>query len=99
MEETRQTKTQTAKGHKLALNNRSAGTVSGVKDVISFDLKEILLDTDAGMLTINGENLHISRLTLEKGEVDVEGQVDSLTYSDSGKYARQGESILARLFK
>ena len=37
---------QYAKAHKLLLNNRRAGTVSGVTDVISFDIAEILLETE-----------------------------------------------------
>ncbi len=53
---------------------RRTGTVTGVVDVLSFDLTEILLETDQGMLMIRGSDLHVNRLTLEKGEVDVEGQ-------------------------
>lgn len=101
MEETRQAgKAPAVKGnHKLVVNNRATGMITGVKDVISFDLKEILLETDQGMLTIEGENLHISRLTLEKGEVDVEGQMSRFTYSEASHHARQGESLLTRLFR
>ena len=42
---------QYAKSHRLLLNNRRTGTVSGVTDVISFDIAEILLETEQGMLT------------------------------------------------
>lgn len=52
-----------------------------------------------GLLTIKGKNLHVSRLTLEKGEVDIEGNVDSLTYSSNASYRKSGESLLSRLFK
>ena len=72
---------QYAKAHKLLLNNRRTGTVSGVTDVISFDIAEILLETEQGMLTIKGADLHVNRLTLEKGEVDIEGRIDSMSYS------------------
>ena len=73
---------QYAKAHKLLLNNRRTGTVSGVTDVISFDIAEILLETEQGMLTIKGADLHVNRLTLEKGEVDIEGRIDSMAYSE-----------------
>jgi sporulation protein YabP len=73
--------------------------VSGVCDVLSFDLSEILLETDQGMLMIKGSDLHVNRLTLEKGEVDIEGKIDSLTYSDVNGYGGKGESLLGRLFK
>ena len=67
--------------HKLMLTNRKTCTINGVADVLSFDLNEVLLETDQGMLMIKGSDLHVSRLTLEKGEVDIDGKVDSLTYS------------------
>ena len=51
---------QYAKAHKLLLNNRRTGTVSGVTDVISFDIAEILLETEQGMLTIKGTDLHVN---------------------------------------
>ena len=85
--------------HRLHLADRKHLTVTGVQDVLSFDVSEVQLETTLGMLTIRGSELHVQRLTLEKGEVDVTGKVDSLTYSDVGTYRKQGESLLARLFR
>lgn len=85
--------------HKLMLNNRKTCTISGVSDVLSFDLGEVLLETDQGMLMIKGSDLHVNRLTLEKGEVDIDGKIDSLTYSESAGYMAKGESFLSKLFK
>ena len=85
--------------HKLLLNNRRTGTVSGVTDVISFDIAEILLETEQGMLTIKGADLHVNRLTLEKGEVDIEGRIDSMAYSEVTDFHKAGASLLGRLFK
>ena len=85
--------------HRLALTNRESMTVTGVKEVMSFDVSEILLETGMGMLTIHGSDLHVNRLTLEKGEVDVTGKIDSLTYADVGTYRRQGETLLQHLFR
>lgn len=87
------------KTHKLQINNRKSGTISGVNDVISFDIAEVLLETDIGMLLIKGSDLHVSRLSIEKGEVDIDGKIDSLTYSEINSYAKQGESFFGRLFK
>lgn len=86
-------------GHKLLFNNRKSGTISGVSDVLSFDVGEILLETQMGMLLIKGNDLHVNRLTLDKGEVDIEGRIDSLTYSENGGYGKQSGSFLGRLFK
>lgn len=49
------------------------GRITGIADVVSFDENTIVLDTDMGLLTLKGKELHVSRLTLEKGEVDVDG--------------------------
>ena len=54
--------------HKLILDNRKEASVTGVKDVISFDEKEILLQTADGKLQIRGSGLHVKGLNLEKGE-------------------------------
>ena len=60
--------------HQIMLYNREKGNLTGILDVISFDENTIVLDTDMGLLTIKGKDLHVSRLTLEKGEIDIEGQ-------------------------
>lgn len=85
--------------HKIIISNRKSGVLNGVIDVLSFDVGEILLETELGMLMIKGNDLHVNRLTLEKGEIDIEGRIDSFTYSDVKTTAKQGESLLGRLFK
>jgi sporulation protein YabP len=87
----------TAKSHKVLLVNRGNGAFSGVVDVLSFDVAEILLETELGMLLIKGQDLHVNRLSLEKG--DIEGRIDSLTYSDVKTAGKQAESLLGRLFR
>lgn len=90
---------QYSKAHKLILSNRRTGTITGVSDVISFDITEVLLETEQGMLMIKGADLHMNRLTLEKGEVDIEGRIDSLAYSEVTSFQKQSESLIGRLFK
>ena len=92
-------RTGTGGGHKLMISNRKSGVLNGVIDVLSFDVGEVLLETELGMLMIKGNDLHVNRLTLEKGEIDIEGKIDSLTYSDVKPSANQNESLLGRLFK
>ena len=85
--------------HKIVLNNRDKGNLTGILDVISFDENTIVLDTDMGLLTIKGKDLHVSRLTLDKGEIDIEGKTDSFVYSSNESYGKAGQSFLSRLFK
>ena len=84
--------------HRISLNNRQTCEINGVSDVLSFDVGEILLETDQGMLMIKGNDLHVSRLTLEKGEVDVDGRIDSLTYSENISAGNRAGSLISRLF-
>lgn len=88
-----------ARPHKITLTNRKSCQINGVKDVISFDIHEIVLETEQGMLTIKGEDLHVNRLTLERGEVDVDGRVDNLTYSEQTTIHNKSESLLTKLFR
>ena len=86
------------RNHACRLENRNAASLTGVREVVSFDENQVVMDTDMGLLTIKGKDLHVSRLTVEKGEMEVEGQIDSLTYSSNEAYRKAGQSILARLF-
>lgn len=90
---------QVPKAHKLVINNRKTSTMTGVLDVLAFDLNEILLETEQGMLMLKGKDLHVNRLSLEKGEVDVSGHIDSIAYSDVQHASKKNESLFAKLFK
>ncbi|MGN0342410.1 MAG: sporulation protein YabP [Roseburia sp.] len=90
---------KSVKNHRVLLVNRKTGNFSGVVDVLSFDVGEVLLETEQGMLTIKGDDLHVNRLTLEKGEVDITGRIDSMVYSDGGHNGKNRESLLGRLFR
>lgn len=84
--------------HKLQVLNRGEVVITGVSDVLSFDAGEVLLETVQGTLMIRGEQLHVSRLTLDAGEINVDGRVDSVAYSD-GSAKKTAGSVLNRLFK
>lgn len=85
--------------HRFVLNNRKTSMVTGVLDVLSFDLNEILLETEQGMMMVKGTDMHVNRLNLEKGEVDLSGNIDSVSYSSVKQGNKQGENLLSRLFR
>ena len=85
--------------HKVYLNGRRTAALSGVRDVLSFDAKEVYLETEQGILLIRGDELHVNRLSLEKGEVDVDGRIDSFAYSDKEEPAKKAASFLGRMFQ
>ncbi len=84
--------------HKLSLTGRKTLNLTGVKEVISFDAKEVILDTVQGMLLLRGDEMNVTRLLVEKGEVDLEGRIDSLIYTERGKGTKRSESFAKRLF-
>ena len=93
---------QTAKAphtHKVSLLGRKTCALNGVVDVLAFDVNEIILETEQGMLMIRGSALHVTRLTLEKGEIEIDGKIDSMTYSEHGPHGGSENSFLAKLFK
>lgn len=71
-----------AKTHKLALDNRKQMSLTGIKDVVAFDLNQVLLESTLGMIHIKGNDLKVTKLSIEKGEVNVGGNIDSIVYSD-----------------
>lgn len=85
--------------HKVYLNARKTAVLSGVRDVLSFDAKEVYLETEQGILLIRGDELHVNRLSLEKGEVDVDGRIDSFAYSDREETQKKASSFFGRMFQ
>lgn len=69
----------------LVLENRNKLSISGVKDVLSFDDQVVIMETELGLLTIKGENLKINKLSIDTQEVIVEGEINNLGYSDHSK--------------
>lgn len=92
-------KNNKAHEHKCLLFNRNRMELSGVSNVISFDANEIILTTQLGDLLIKGNDLHISKLNLENSNVDVEGKIDAIIYSNKSLSDGNAKGILARLFR
>ena len=88
---------QEAADHHVILEGRASLSVSGVEEVESFDENAIVMRTSLGTLVVRGEELHIEKLSLDGGDLKVEGDIDSLTYEDSGREKAGG--LLARLFR
>ena len=81
--------------HRLELIGREHLVISGVEDVERFDENGIVMTTSAGTLVVTGEELHIGKLSLDGGELHVDGRVDSVSYEDGG---REGGGLFRRLF-
>ena len=80
------------------LENREKLSISGVLDVFSFDDQIIIIETELGLLTINGENLKITKLSLDTSDFIVEGLINNIFYSNS-ENNKKNQNILTRIFK
>ncbi len=80
--------------HKLTLSEREALTLSGATEVVSFDENAVVVKTGLGQLTIHGKGLQLKNLSLEGGQVAVDGHIAALIYEDP-----KPAGTLRRLFK
>lgn len=80
----------------IFLENRKKMSISGVKEVANFNEEMITMFTTLGQLTIKGKNMHISRLSVETGDVEIQGEVCALGYSDN---LSKKSSLISKLFR
>lgn len=88
---------KTAPVHNIILEGRKKLSVSGVTDVDRFDENTVLLYTSMGEMTVCGTDLHVNALSVESGEMDVEGDISAIFYGDSDR--RSPLSFLGKIFR
>ena len=82
--------------HSFLMENRNRISLSGVKDVDSFDEETLIVFTDLGEITVKGENIKVSHFSAETGELAAAGSFQSLTYSQR---LPKSSGFFARVFK
>ncbi len=82
----------------IHLENREKLSISGVLDVFSFDDQIIIIETELGLLTIKGENLKITKLSLDTSDFIVEGFVGNIFYSNQ-EPGKKNQNIFSKIFK
>jgi len=90
---------KTGKKHMLSLMERERLTLSGVKEVFSFDETLIELETSRGYLDISGEDLHIIKMNIEDGDIIIEGNISNMSYHDNQGAGKKKGSMMSKLFK
>ena len=80
--------------HKLTLDQRRNLVMTGVTEVVSFDDSAVILHTELGTLLVQGQQLQLKTLSVEGGQLAVEGTVSALSYEEP----RQKGGWLNRLF-
>ncbi len=82
--------------HLMTVENRQRMSATGVLDVDSFDEKSVVILTNLGVLTVEGDNLHINRLNVENGDISIEGSIDQFRYTD---LKEKGGGMFKNLFR
>ncbi len=85
--------------HNVIIESRERISVTGVLEVISFDEEAIITDTEMGVLIIRGTNLHVNRLNLDNGELEIDGEISNLHYEEQNTFSKGKSSFLGKLFK
>ena len=85
--------------HNVVIDRRESVAVSGVTEVISFDEENIVCETEMGILVVRGSNLHVNRLNLDEGELEVDGEIENIGYEDDMIIGKGKGSLLSKIFK
>ncbi|MCM1023538.1 MAG: sporulation protein YabP [Prevotella sp.] len=83
--------------HNIIIEGRRKMSVSGVTDVDRFDESTVLLYTTLGEMTVRGTDLHVNDLSVESGEMNIEGDIESIVYGDPDR--RSPLSFIGKLFR
>ena len=86
---------QESRKHTLSVTARGKASITGVTDVDSFDEHLVVLKTDCGEMSIEGEDLHVGALDIAKGEIEISGRIAAILYSDATPLKK---GLRARLF-
>jgi len=87
-----------SKPHSITIEGRERLIINGVRDVASFNESEVSLETEAGGLIIRGTDLHINRLSIDDGNLFIEGYIISCVYNDKIDIKKTG-NFLSNIFK
>ena len=89
-------KSDAAMLHSVKLENRSTLVITGVRDVDGFDEHTVVLVTDYGTMTVQGNALHVSKLNIDDGQLNVSGEITSIQYSNA---VQSKGGWMSRMFK
>lgn len=81
----------------VILENRKKLTLTGIRDVLSFDDEIVVVESELGLLNIKGNDLRVNKISVETGDVIVDGTIRAIEYSDKDINSKQG--LMSKIFK
>lgn len=88
-----------SKRHNITMNNREDISMTGIVDVLSFDEELVICQSDIGILVLKGMNLHVNKLDLDNGILELTGFVIGLQYEEDHILSKNRPSIFSKIFK
>ena len=87
---------QQKRKHDFSVEDRRLLKATGVIDVEGFDETKIYAMLEETVFTIGGKNLKVISFSAETGDLRIEGEIDSVTYSPA---LSRKAGIFARIFR
>ena len=85
--------------HDLNLVGRKELSITGVKNIDSFDSEEFLIETNLGFLNIKGKDLTLDKMDNENNELVIKGHINSLDYVSAQKGKESKGNFFKKLLK
>ncbi len=89
--------TQKQPEHEICVLRRKEMSITGVKEVISFDESCVLLKSECGEMSVEGSELHVGTLDTDRGLVTLTGRIDSIFYAEENSEQKRG--FFGKLFR
>lgn len=90
---------RTNKKHNVTINNREEIKMNGILDVLSFDEELVICQSDNGVLILKGMNLHVNKLDLDNGILELTGFLIGLQYEEDHMLSKNKKSVFSKIFK
>ena len=84
----------------ITITDRTLVSINNIKNVISFNENEFIIESSLGNLKVTGKNLTIGKMDTEKKDLLIKGNIDSINYiNQKNNKEEKKESVFAKLFK
>ncbi len=81
------------------MENRKKMTLDGVLEILSFNDEQILIITVLGDMDIRGEELKMTKLDVQNGDVVITGKISYVVYTSEEKRPKKQNSIISKIFR
>lgn len=81
--------------NRVCLINRKSLSLTGIEKVIGINENGLLVEVEGSSLSVSGRNLEVKKLDVESGNLEIEGNIDTIKYLDK----KEKLGFFKRIFK